>query len=175
MITEKELIEKLTNAKNVLLIEPSYPRQYIPLGLAKIAGFIKLNGGCVTYSRDAIPHKKDDKFDLICIATMFTTDIHHVLKVIKNCQQSLFLRGIEIITGGIASTLMADTIYKKTKVKSFCGYSKILDQTMPDYSIDWKVNEKWSNYSTVFTSRGCVNNCGYCAVNKLEPWSLDKS
>jgi hypothetical protein len=169
-MTESELIEKLEQSKNVLLIEPDYKRQYIPLGLAKIATFIESNNGQVTYSRTAIPNKPDNKFDLICITTMFTTDIDKVLKTIRECQQSLFLRNVEIIVGGIAGTLMSDYIKKKTNIKNiFTGYSKILDKIVPDYSINWKVNDVWNSFSTVFTSRGCNNNCAYCAVNKLEP------
>lgn len=165
IINEKELFKYLNKSKNVLLIEPPYIRQYKPLGLAKIASYIKSKGGNVVYSRGIIP----GKFDLICITTLFTTDSKIVLKTIKECRQSLFLRNTPIIVGGIFASLMPKYIYEKIKVMIFKGYSKKLDKCIPDYSIDWKVKEPWSNSMICFTTRGCPNKCGYCMVWKMEP------
>ena len=41
IIEENQLIDLLSNAKNVLLLEPPFRRSYVPLGLAKIASFLK--------------------------------------------------------------------------------------------------------------------------------------
>ncbi len=165
LINEIELFEYLDNSKNVLLIEPNYIRQYKPLGLAKIASYIKSKGNKVVYSRGT--HTK--KFDLICITTLFTTDSKIVLKIIKECKQSFFLRNVPIIIGGIFASLMPEYIYKKTKIKIFTGYSKKLDKCIPDYSIDWQVKKPWDNSMIVFTTRGCPNKCGYCMVWRMEP------
>lgn len=165
VITEKKLLSTLDTSKNVLLIEPNYKRQYKPLGLMKIASYIKTKGGQVTYARGAVP----GKFDLICITTLFTTDSKIVIDTIQQCKQNLFLMDVPIIVGGIFASLMPEFIYKKTNVLIFKGYSKILDSYTPDYDIDWHVKEPWDNSMISFTTRGCPNKCGYCMVWRMEP------
>lgn len=164
IINEKTLFKYLDNAKNVLLIEPNYTRHYKPLGLAKIASYIKSRGGSVVYSRNSMP----GKFDLICITTLFTTDSKIVMKTIKQCQRSLFLNKTPIIIGGVFASLMPEYILKKTNINIFVGYSKKLDACIPDYSIDWKVKKPWDNSMISFTTRGCPNKCAYCMVWKME-------
>jgi hypothetical protein len=164
-MTEKKVLELLTNSKKVLLLEPPYRKTYIPLGLAKIASFIKSNGGKVVYSREPIL----DDFDVICITSLFTNDIDKVIKSINAVKYNLFLSKAKIIVGGIAASLMDKYILNKTGISPFYGVSKELDKYVPDYTIDWKVSPYWNSFSTVFTQRGCINKCGYCMVHKLEP------
>jgi hypothetical protein len=166
IIDEIELFEYLDNSKNVLLIEPDYIRQYKPLGLAKIASYIKSKNGKVTYSRTGII---GGDFDLICITTLFTTDSKIVIQTIKECQRNIFLNNTPIIVGGIFASLMPEFIHENTKVKIFKGYSKKLDCCIPDYSINWQIKKPWDNSMIVFTTRGCPNKCGYCMVWRMEP------
>lgn len=86
IINESELILLLNKSKKVLLLEPPYLRRYIPLGLAKISSFVKSKGGSTRYSRKIVA----DNFDLICIATCFTSDSQIVLNVINDCKRSLY-------------------------------------------------------------------------------------
>ncbi len=162
---EKELISILKASKNVLLIEPPYIRKYIPLGLAKISSFIKLHNGKVTYSREII----SGNFDLICIATMFTNDSKIVLETIKKCKSDWFLKDVKIIVGGIFASVMPEYIYDNTGVSIFTGCSKILDSYLPDYDLDYKINGFFNDTMTLFTTRGCINKCGYCMVWRMEP------
>ena len=164
-MTEEEIFSYLDKAKNVLLIEPPYRRQYIPIGLGKIASYIKSRIGKVTYSRIPIA----GNFDLICITTLFTTDSKHVIDVLKKIRRSILLRYTDVIIGGIFASLMPEYIYKETGYKSFCGYSKKLDMYVPDYSIDWKIKGFFQNAMTLFTTRGCINKCSYCMVWRMEP------
>ena len=82
IINEKKLLQTLKESKNVLLIEPPYRRSYIPLGLAKIATYIKSNGGRVEYCR-SFGRSYLKSYDLICIATCFTNDSKIVINSIK--------------------------------------------------------------------------------------------
>ena len=163
VINEEQLISILKNSKNVLLIEPPYKSTFIPLGLAKISSFIKNNGGKVEFSRVPIP----GNFDLICITSMFTNNIDRVENVIKKCHRSFFLNKIPILLGGIAASLVQSDVFDKVDI--FKGYSQILDQIIPDYSLNYGVKSPWDSYSYLFTQRGCVNKCKYCMVHKLEP------
>jgi hypothetical protein len=164
ILNENELITILKKAKKVLLLEPPYVRHYIPLGLAKIASFVKSNGGEAIYSRKGIP----EKFDLICIATCFTTDSKIVIREIKECQRSLFNRKTRIIAGGIFASLMPDYLIKKTNIDIFVGCSDILDNCLPDYSLNYEIGGFFENAMILFTTRGCPNKCSYCMVWRLE-------
>jgi len=164
-ITEGKVIELLSEAKTVLLLEPQYNRKWMPLGLSKIATFVKANGGKVDFSR--FPPLK--KYDLICITTLFSTDSKFVLKTIRDCQRSLFTRNSKIIVGGIFASLMPEYIIEKTGADIFVGYSKKLDEYVPDRSIDWGVAEEHKNDLILFSVRGCPNRCAYCMVWRMEP------
>ena len=41
VINNHDMLLMLNKAKSILLIEPNYKRAYLPLGLAKIAGYVK--------------------------------------------------------------------------------------------------------------------------------------
>ena len=169
LITEDSDLKKLLiNKKNVLLIEPNYSRKYLPIGLSKIASFIKQQGGTATFSRN---HIKGHNFDCVCITSVFTYDSDIVLKTIERSRS--YYKNIPIIIGGIFATLMPEYIINSlsnTKnVFVFKGCSDFLDNTPADYSLDWKLKKPWDNFSYLFTTRGCPNNCGYCAVRKIEP------
>ena len=58
----------------------------------------------------------------------------------------------------------------------FTGYSRILDQCIPDDKILVREDPIFNDFSMVFTSRGCVNRCPYCMVWKIEKdiWINDK-
>jgi len=158
------MIEQIKNAKKVVLLEPPYKRKYIPLGLSKIATMVKNNGGKVDHQREYIPNSED----LVCITSLFTYDSEKVLDTIQRVK---FLNPkVPIIIGGVYASLMSENIQKYyPDVQIFKGYSKKLDITPPDYSIDWGVDDPWDKFSFVFTSRGCPNKCGYCAVWRIEP------
>lgn len=164
LINEKKLLSFLRNGKNVLLIEPPYRRSYIPLGLAKIATYIKKHGGKVTYSRWPVY----DKFDLILIASMFTNDAKIVIGSVNTCKNDLFLKNVPIIIGGIFASIMPDYILEKTGCNVFAGISDELDKCLPDYSLDYQVKGYFNDVLTLFTTRGCINKCAYCMVWRME-------
>lgn len=165
IIGEPELLERLSCSKNVLLIEPPYVRHYIPLGLAKISSFVKANGGEVRYSRAPVV----GKFDLICVASVFTTDADMVINTIRGCRRSLFLRSVPVVVGGIFASLMPEYIMEKTGADVFIGFSGTLDDCLPDYAMDYGIEGFWGGVMTLFTTRGCPNHCGYCVVRRIEP------
>lgn len=165
IIDESELINLLSKSKKVLLLEPPYLRRYVPLGLAKISSFVKSKGGEATYSRRIVAAD----FDLICVATCFTSDSQIVLKAIADCKRSLFLRKTKIIVGGIFASLMPEYILDKVKgVDIFVGCSDILDNCLPDFDIDYGIDGFFGECDTLFTTRGCPNHCKYCMVWKIE-------
>ncbi len=161
---EEELIERIGNSKRVLLIEPLYRRKYMPLGLAKIAAFVRRNGGKAVFRRD---YSMCDE-DLICVGTLFTYQSKAVLDEIGRIRRS-FGKNVPMVVGGIYASLMPDDIKGRfPTVEVFKGYSRILDSYVPDYEIDWGVDKAWDSFSYVFTTRGCPNRCPYCATWRIE-------
>jgi len=76
----------------------------------------------------------------------------------------------EITVGGIYATLMPEHIQNAFPfVKVFQGLHPKAEEYLPSYDILRSV-EKWKGWkkSIVFTSRGCIRNCPFCVVPKVE-------
>lgn len=160
----------LRASKNVLLLEPPYARNDMPLGLAKIASFLREN----TRARVKFRRNYDtEKYDLICTTSLFTYDLHIIFDVLNNIRKGFFAdKNVPILLGGIAASIITKKFENYENLFIFKGYSRKLDLYIPDYSINWKLEAPWDDMSYTFTTRGCPNNCGYCVVKRLEkePW-----
>lgn len=161
IINEAETLSIIDASKRPLLIEPPYVRSHIPLALAKIAGRFK-RAGVVPIFRRAVP--LNGEFDAIFITGLFTYNFYKILREIKAAQYY----DVPIVLGGDVASLLADKFESVGSGFMFQGYSKELDNEIPDYSINWQVEEPWDSFSYVYTSRGCPNKCAYCAVPKIE-------
>ena len=161
------MLTRFREAKNALLLEPPYTRLWMPQGLAKIATYIQQHGGKVAFDT-IVP--VGDKIDLIVMTTLFTYDysiVANTLTATRFCQPDT-----PVIVGGILASMGADKLLAQfPDISVYKGVSPIIDQCVPDYSIDWHLEEKYKNSCWVFTGRGCCNSCGYCIVPKLEPKS----
>lgn len=156
-----------SNAKKVLLVEPDYYSRYPPLGLLKIASYYKSIDAEVRYVR-GLTKIIDYNPDTIEITTLFTYSREQVHNAIDYYKQ-MFPRSVFNV-GGIYASLMPSSLedlYPDVNVQQ--GLNEHADPFMPDYEILNQV-EKWKEWdgSIIFTSRGCVNKCGFCMVPKLE-------
>ena len=161
MIVDEPTALDMLRQDHVFLLEPPYRRKYLPLGIAKMATYVKRHGGRVTYGR----HYDGQPCDTIAITSLFTYDADIVQGAICQCQ--FLAPSTPILVGGIYASLMPQNL--PSDVHVFRGYSKILDQCVPDHSLDYGLREPWGKFSAVFTTRGCPNRCKYCAVWRLEP------
>lgn len=183
----------------ILLVEPKSSTTYPPLGLMKIGRYHKLKGDDVHYVVGMDKKAYSDFWDKIYITSVFTYDYKHLEKTIEFYSGNLFNFG-NMIVGGVAATLLKNKIEHKTGVAVHSGllddhdeflasvassdkdYAYLLDSTPsidnlpPDYSI---LPQK-SGYEKVvdnsfffYTTKGCPNNCGFCAVKQLEPKYVD--
>lgn len=168
IVSETEMLNVLDSAKKVVLLEPLYKRKYPPLGLAKIATYVKSKGGVVVFQRKYQPVEED----VVCVTSLFTYESGAVFDALNSVFSANIFLGLQptVLLGGVFASLMPELVDRHFgKVKIFVGYSKVLDMVKPDYSIDWQVEPKWAEYSFAFTTRGCPNRCAYCAVHRLEP------
>ena len=164
-MNEQDALRMIDGAERVFLLEPNYRRKYPPLALMKIAARVRARGGKVKFAR----HYLGERCDLICVTSLFTYESATVIQAVR---QALDLcDGTPVLIGGVYVSLMASHLQEHVgdKVFLFHGYSQELDLTVPDYSINWHVDEPWGEYSFTFTSRGCPNRCPYCAVHRIEP------
>lgn len=183
--------------RRILLVEPKANNTYPPLGLMKFATYHKLKGDDVQYVIGARKSIADQFWDRIYITSVFTYDIKTLIKTI-HCYSSNHANFPNIRVGGISATLLADEIEKQTNIKPHRGlqndYDPFLldiasqnsefkyllecdqasiDNLPPDYDIIRGCNKKHSkiidNAYFFFSTKGCPNNCNFCAVNQLEP------
>lgn len=162
IINETKMLQMLTDAKKVLLVEPDYPRKYCPLGLAKIKTLLESQGKEVDYARQILPKK----YDLICVTTLFTYYSKHVFDILK--YKGLFNTDTPILLGGVMASLIPHEFDKFKNTFVFVGYSKTLDLCVPHRDLIDILPPPFDQYSYINTSRGCVNKCSYCAVWRIE-------
>jgi hypothetical protein len=161
-INEQEMLKMLDKAKNVLLVEPNYPRKHAPLGLCKIKTYLENQGKEADYARQILPKK----YDLICVTTLFTYYSKHVFEILKH--RGLFNSNTPILIGGVMASLIPEEFDKFPNTHTFVGYSQTLDKCIPHRSLIDILDPPFNEYSYINTSRGCPNKCSYCAVWRIE-------
>ena len=151
----------------VLLVEPHYYTRYPPLGLMKLASYHRSRANEIKLVRGI---NEDINFDpdRIEITSLFTyawKPVHETIEFYYNSFPDAKIR-----VGGIYASLMP------RRIKSFYPFVNVhvglfeeVERYLPSYDILTDV-EKWKNWdsSIVFTSRGCLRNCPFCMVPKIE-------
>lgn len=177
---------------NILLLEPNYRAKYPPLGLMKIAYYHKqiLQHKNVYFAKGTIENPKALKvkrWDRVYVSTMFTFEWNETIKAINYAKQLVENDSAKIFIGGIAATLMPDEFEKETGIRPFVGLLNkpgvlgyndevIIDTLPPDYSILEQITYKYPSANAYFAyaTRGCGQNCSFCAVKTLEPVFEDR-
>jgi len=167
--------------RRILLVEPSYKNKYPPLGLMKISAYHKLKGDFVQFVKGCDPALRRNRWDRIYIATLFTFYWKITLDTIRYYLPSV-TSPKNIFVGGVMATLLANEIEKETNVKVIRGLidqpgmldpgdRHIVDALTPDYSILTDINYEYGLEDAYlgYATRGCPNNCAFCAVNRIEP------
>ena len=115
-------------------------------------------------------------------STLFTYNWNEVIRTIQFYKNVVDGEIDKIFIGGVMASLMAHEIYKETKIKPIKGVinSPIqlglkgednIDLLPPDYTLrnlnanQYAINDTYYGY----TSRGCINKCGWCGVPIIEP------
>ena len=171
--------------KRVLLVEPAYRNKYPPLGLMKLSTYHKLAGDYVQFVKGCDPAVRQQQWDRVYIATLFTFFWRETENTIR-----YYLRSAaspeQVIVGGVLATLLGNELTEKLGIRVIpglldkpgmldAGNHKIIDHLIPDYKIldsiqySYGVKDAYIGYAT----RGCPNACGFCAVRRLEPDFVD--
>jgi len=156
--------------KRVLLIEPAYKFKYPPLGLMKISTFHKRRGDEVVFYKGTRAEVRDQSWDIIYIATMFTYQWKATIHTIKFYQRNKAKAPVKV--GGVLASLLADDLKKETGIRPHLGLYKKVDRLPPDYHLFDDLEEYpygVNDASIGYTTRGCIRHCRFCAVSDLEP------
>ena len=160
-------------SKRVLLIEPEYKVRYPPLGLMKISTYHKMRGDEVTFYRGERAAVRDQNWDIIYIATLFTFTWKSALGTIKFYQRNK-TNVKDIRVGGVLASLLQGDVEAETGIRPHFGLWEEIDRLPPDYSFADGTYEYYrNNASFAHMTRGCPNHCSFCAVSKLEPEYVD--
>lgn len=128
---------------------------------------------------------KNPPFDKVGITTLFTFYWDITIETINFVKQ-LCKDEKDVMVGGIMATLLPEEVYKATGIHPFVGLLNhpgdiddgdptIIDTLPLDYSILEEIEYKYpaNNAYFAYMTRGCINNCAFCAVPKLEPTYCD--
>jgi hypothetical protein len=145
---------------HVLLVEPVYYTRYPPLGLLKLASYHKLKSDTVELVRGCqIAAQTPDRIYVTSLFTYAWKPVHEAVAYYKEAYPRA-----RVILGGIYATLMPGHAALSGADELHSGLFEEADNLLPEYS--WVPN--W-HQSIVFSHRGCVNRCPYCAVPIMEP------
>lgn len=167
--------------KRVLLVEPSYRNKYPPLGLMKLSSYHKLRGDYVKFVKGLDSRVRAQTWDRIYISTLFTFYWKSTVDTIKYYERCVNSPE-DIIAGGVMATLLSDELIEETGIRIIRGLLNepgvldsgdrtCIDSLVPDYQIlsdidyTYGLQDAYLGYAT----RGCPNDCSFCAVNRIEP------
>jgi hypothetical protein len=148
----------------ILLVEPNYYTQYPPLGLLKLSTLYKGQGHEVRFVR-GIALVTRFVPDEIKITSLFTWAWRPVWEAI-GFYRALFPKA-KISLGGIYASLTPDHARQSGADEVVTGLIPGAENLLPDYDLvpKWHVERA---ASIVFSHRGCIRSCGFCAVPALE-------
>ena len=167
------------------MVEPNYKNKYPPIGLMKISTYYKVKGSCVDFRKGIIPVEEVKKYDRVLITTLFTFDFALCIATIQFYIKAL---GVEnVYVGGIAATIMPEKFRESVpEIQLITGqlYSSTLlgykddvniDLLELDYDMLWDIDYRYPMEDSyfIYTSRGCIRKCPFCAVRILEPHFIE--
>lgn len=98
------------NKNSVLLVEPSYPNKYPPLGLMKLAAYhgTRGRGDTVRFIKGESPDVLLESWDRIYVTTLFSFEWNRTAAAIDFAIKAAGWQPERVFVGGIAASLMHD-------------------------------------------------------------------
>lgn len=166
-----------------LLLEPAISSKAYNIALMKWARWCEENGYEYQYVRGMVkPDIIPDKILISCVFTYYSKKIEktidYYLKMFPNSR---------CLVGGVFPTLQPNwfnkskwnTIFER-RVEIHKGRNEEIENLIPKWNVEVKDEDLFKSKTSIqkakdrqnsivmYSSRGCVNKCAYCAVPKLE-------
>ncbi len=145
------------------MVKPSYYSAFPPLGLLKLSTLLNKQGYKPTGSKryHEGPHRPASfRPDEIYVTSLFTyawKPVHDAISYYRHLYPNA-----RIMLGGLYASLLPEHA-KLSGAEIHQGLVEEAENLMPDYSLV----PSWDG-SIVFSSRGCIRKCPFCAVPALE-------
>ena len=183
---------------NILLIEPSYPNKYPPLGLMKLAAHHGPQGAGdnVRFTKGPDHRLLHQEWHRVYVTTLFSFEWDRTAAAIDFALQAAH-QPQRVFVGGIAASLMPDAFRAEPRWAQVRFIPGLLDQPppqalgllpdetgpfdadpstppidaqIPDYSILSHITRTYPVHDAYFgyASRGCIRKCSFCGVPALE-------
>lgn len=152
---------------NILLVEPAYYSKFPPLGLLKLGSYYRSRGDKVKLVHGQEENAKftPDRIEITSLFTYAWKPVHEAIDYYHSKYPEA-----KIHLGGIYASLMPERLNNSYPFADIhIGLFEKADKYLPAYDLLEEVDcwNKWDS-TIVFTSRGCIRNCPYCVVPKLE-------
>lgn len=153
-------------SKHILLVEPDYYTKYPPLGLLKLSSYHKNRDNTTELVRGTNMNVSQEP-DIIYITSLWTWAWKPVWEAVRF--YSNYFPKSEVWLGGLYASLMPKhaSLSGIRPDRIFRGVYADAEALLPDYSLVPKWNQKVGG-SIIFSSRGCIRSCPYCAVPQIE-------
>src|SRR5688572_5507000 len=151
---------------HVLLVEPSYYTRYPPLGLLKLAALHKAKGDTVEFARGiaTLRHVRRNpaRVYVTSLWTWAWESVHAAVAMSRVCFPTA-----EVWLGGIYASLTPEHAKAAGADHIVTGLISAAENQLPDHPLvpQWNATRA---ASLLFSHRGCVRSCGFCAVPRLE-------
>ena len=182
---------------NILLLEPSYPNKYPPLGLMKLAAYHGPHGrgDDVVFVKGPDPSVLERTWDRVYVTTLFTFEWERTVKALDFAVRAAGGDTGKVWAGGISVSLMHDAFLNESRWEGVRFVQGLLDgpptvalrlsasetdnhdlldtpieELVPDYRILDQIDYQYPVHDAYFgyASRGCIRKCSFCGVPKLE-------
>lgn len=169
--------------RKVLLVEPDFPippksknhKDFLPIGLLKIASYLRENGAEVRIVRGLLRDLEQvaeiRHFDPgeIWVTSLFTYWAEYVKDAVQG-YKNMFPHS-RVVVGGIYASLLP-----AQEVKDFTECDEVYQGVMPEaetchpaYDLIESINPRPIDYQIMHASRGCKRKCPFCGTWKIEP------
>lgn len=162
-------------------MEPAYRSKFPPLGLLRISSYHKEKGDFVIFVRGKVPEMRNRNWNRVYVSSLFTYELPRTIDTIKYYSRTVPDPSGDIFVGGIGATLLPSYIRERVACKIIEGPlnrndmlgkgTPPIDSYIPDYDIIKSISYKYKPDDAYFfrVTVGCIRECTFCAVPKLEP------
>jgi len=158
--------------RRVLLVEPTFPipnksrlhKNFIPIGLLKLAAYYRNSGADVRLVRGEVPETAIGMYpDTVLVTSLFTYWSGHVMRSVSYYKR--LFPNAELVVGGVYASLMPEHCRRETGCdRVFIGVHEEAEKCRPAYDLlDNKVD-----FQVLHASRGCIRRCSFCGVWRIE-------